>query len=733
MEKRSRLEDSESSAVDPAPYLNTNLRRWLHLVEWLLLASLVAHFCVRTMSTVWQEENVDYVDYYLPAALVHQHYDTSRVYEWVWLQRQKDHRGINQQIINLVPSTLFSTLMQYPFTGMPVLAAKRCWLIANFGLLLATLYLLRSITGLPWRRIGIVAAFSFPLRVNFVAGQYYVLLLLLLTLACYLYLRQRRFLAGVMVGFAAGLKIFPVIYLIYFLRKRDWNALAGGVAGCLSAAVISVLIFGWEANRTFLLQVLPPTLRGDVLAPYAFKIASLSVLLHRLFIYEPQLNPHPAINAAWLFAVLQPVLQMAVAVPALMLAIPGDNLTQQDSSEWVKLEWSATLLASLAISTSPQTYHFTLLILPAVLVMDALWRRRAYLSLAILLPLYVVTGYVSGSGGELGGWSALLGVPRLYALLLSCGLLYLFMIRQRPDESSKRDRLAWVFVLGAVVTLSIFGNLRHLRGLYDDYAWRIPIPKEANMAVSPVVVPGVDGDAIHFIAMINTGYHAAVALNGKTQFNNAKVDELAISVANGERWVEQAKRESTVVSTLASQKGISNAESPAVSFDGRLLAYLREDHGRARLWVRTLGKPTCGVGDTDQPATPPELNVLEMSFLPSGDLIFAATSGGRPRLFATDSSRAGRIRSLGKDFGTGEARYPAVSPDGRWLAYSRLDRGNWNLWLHDLNSGEQQRLTNAECNATDPAWTADSKTLVYASDCGRALWYYTLVRRRVVP
>jgi Tol biopolymer transport system component len=164
-----------------------------------------------------------------------------------------------------------------------------------------------------------------------------------------------------------------------------------------------------------------------------------------------------------------------------------------------------------------------------------------------------------------------------------------------------------------------------------------------------------------------------------------------------------------------------------------LLAYLREDHGRARLWVHTLGQPTGGVGDTDQPVTPPELNVLEMSFLPSGDLIFAATSGGRPGLFATDSSRAGSIRSLGKDFGAGEARYPAVSPDGRWLAYSRLDRGSWNLWLHDLNSGEQQRLTNAECNATDPAWAADSKTLVYASDCGRALWYYTLIRRRVVP
>jgi hypothetical protein len=222
-----------------------------------------------------------------------------------------------------LPSTAFSALFVYPLTGMPVMAAKHCWLIFNVGLVIATVFLLQAITQISWRRVALITALSRPLLGNFIQGQYYVLLLFLLTLACYLYLRQRRFLAGVFIGISAGLKIFPVIYLLYFLRKRDLKALAGGVVGGIGAAFASVLAFGWELNRVYLVQVLPWTLRGEAMVPFALKNASLSSLMHRLFIYEPQFNPHPAIHAAWLFAVFHPLIQMAVMAPRCYLRFPA--------------------------------------------------------------------------------------------------------------------------------------------------------------------------------------------------------------------------------------------------------------------------------------------------------------------------------------------------------------------------------------------------------------------------
>ena len=699
---------------------------WIRAGEWVVFALLVLHFCVRSAPRTWNELNNDFPDYFLTASLVHEHYDTSRVYEWIWLQRQKDHRDIDQRIVNLAPSTPFSTLAVYPLTGMPILEAKHWWIVFNFGLLLATLYLLRDLTQLPWRRLALVAALSFPMRTNLLGGQYYILLLFLLTLACYLYLREQRFVAGAIVGVAAGMKIFPVIYLLYFLRKRDLKAFAGGVAGGLASAVVSVLTFGWEANRTYLLQVLPATLRGEANAPYALKLASLPVLLHRLFVFEPQLNPHPAVHAAWLLAVLHPVLQMAVIAPALLLVVPKEN-----GSRRVTLEWAALLLASLAVSTSPGGYLFTLLIIPACVVLGRVQGKKSYLPAAMVLVLYFVTGYIGGANHSADGWSALLGVPRLYALLLCCVLMYAFLMRQEPRDNSRRERLAWAVALGVVVALSIGSNLRHQRGLYEDYRWRIGNADNVYMAADPVV----DEDGLLFVGLTSDGYLPVMDRGGVTQFSYvSKNDVLAVAAANGARWAEVAGDASTIVSNFGSgsdaQSSIPQAESPMASFDGKWLAYLREDQGRGRIWLHRLGQAESG-DRVDRVVTPPELDVREMSFLPTGELIFAANSSAGSGLFATEhiGGQTGSIRSLGLK----DARHPAVSPDGRWLAYGEMRGGNWNLWLRDLTSGETRRLTDAACNTTEPAWAPDSKTIVYASDCGRSLLFSALSRRRVVP
>jgi hypothetical protein len=703
------LEDPVASRVD---HLHSPLR-WSRIGEWILLALLATQMTLRTLPKAWQTLNTDFPNYYLTASLVHDGYDTSRVYEWPWLQRQKDHRDIDQPLVGMVPITPFSTLVIYPLTSWPVLTAKRCWLIFNLGLLVATLSILRRLTRHPWRHLSLVAVLSFPLRVNFLFGQYYVLLLFLLTLACWLYICQKRFLAGIAVGFATGLKVFPALYLLYFLRKRDLKALAGGVLGFLSAGVASIYAFGWELHRTYLFQVLPSALRGEGLDPYNLQAASLSSLLHKLFIYEPQLNQHPAFNAPWLFATLHPLLQTMLMAPALLLTAPNESCPRR-----VQLEWAAILLASLAISTSPASYLFTLLILPVCLIWEVLREEKSKWRVAILLPLYVIAGFVGGTNNGAEGWIALLMVPRLYAMALLCGFSYVVLVKQESSNNARRDRLAWSLALIAILTLGIAFNLRHQQGLYADYRERIPISKEVFMAVHPTV----EEDQVLFVAMQHDGYHSGVERFGAVHFNKGHDDELGIAAASGNQWVEQTGHESRIISVPHGSTSIQQAESPVASFDGRWLAFLREEHGRTRIWTRALDQPSA----RDNPLTPPGFNVFEMSFLPGGEIVFSASSGGgHPGLFVAD--RVGIVRSLGM----GEVRYPSISPNGHWLAYSELQGGNWNLWLRDLSNGQKRRLTNAACNNTEPAWAADSQTLIYASDCGRALWFSALCRRRI--
>ncbi|WP_158790637.1 glycosyltransferase family 87 protein, partial [Granulicella sp. L60] len=411
--------------------------RWLRCVEWALLAVMTAYFALHAMPAAWKTLNTDFPDYYLTARLAREGNDTSRMYEWVWLQRQKDHRAIDQTVVGFVPSTPFSALAVWPLTGMQPLMAKRAWLMLNLAMVAAVVVLLRQMSGLAWRRIALVAALSIPLEKNFLYGQYYLLLLLVLTLACWCYVRQRRFAAGLLVGVGFGLKMFPVLYLGYFLRKRDMKAFAGGVVGCLGSAALSVGFFGWQVNRVLVRQVLPWALRGEGLDPYSPSTASVATLLHRLFVYEPQLNPHPALRAAWMLAVLLPVVQTLLFAPALLLAEPGD-----DSPRRLGLEWSAVLVGSLAISTLPAGYHFVLLILPVCLMWRTMEERWGVAGGVGLVALYAAIGYPGWARiGAAMPWT-LLSVPRLYVVITLCALSYWLLVTRRRDS----QRWMWVGV-----------------------------------------------------------------------------------------------------------------------------------------------------------------------------------------------------------------------------------------------------------------------------------------------
>src|ERR1700761_1909761 len=204
------------------------------------------------MPRAWNKLNTDFPNYYLSARLAHEGFDTSREYEWVWLEREKDHRAIDINVIGLLPITPFSTLVMWPLTGLPPLVAKHAWILANLALLVPLCWLLRSITGLSYRRIALVFALCFPLHRNLLYGQFYVLLLLLIVAACWAYVRGYHGQAGVLIAIAAAAKIFPVLLFIFVVDRRAWRALLAGTITGVACVALSVAVFGWNLPRTYL-------------------------------------------------------------------------------------------------------------------------------------------------------------------------------------------------------------------------------------------------------------------------------------------------------------------------------------------------------------------------------------------------------------------------------------------------------------------------------------------------
>lgn len=137
--------------------------------------------------------------------------------------------------------------------------------------------------------------------------------------------------------------------------------------------------------------------------------------------------------------------------------------------------------------------------------------------------------------------------------------------------------------------------------------------------------------------------------------------------------------------------------------------------GNASSWVRRL--------------SPDGFDVLDVAFAPDDRIFFSARHGGPPLLFMIRPD-SGKIAFQN---GAGPRRYPAFSPDGRWLAFSQLDRGNWQLWIQNQTTHAEHQLTNSNCNSIAPAWYPDSKNLVYASDCARGYGLTALCEIQLAP
>jgi Glycosyltransferase family 87 len=693
------------------------------IVRWMersVLLLLCCYFAAHTLPRAWNKLNTDFPNYYLAARLAHEGFDTSRMYEWIWLQREKDHRALDVPVIGLMPITPFSTLPMLPLARLSPLGAKRVWIVFNLVLLVPLCWLLRSLTGLPYRRIALIFALSFPLHRDLLYGQYYVLLLLLIVAACWAFLREWPGLAGVLIGLAAACKIFPAIFFVFFLQRRSWRALIAGAATVAGAVALSIGVFGWSVHRTYLDEILPWTLHGEGLPPYDTASASISSVLHFLFLDEPQWNAHPWHASPLWYALLQATLPLLLLAPAILLLRRGSR-----SARRVLLEWSALLAASLAVSTIPASYNFVLLVFPVCVLTAILLERRRFGWLAALAVAFIGIGLPLPGPHGVQGPDVLLHLPRLPLLVaVLLGVYVLLWSERLPAGLSPPDwlRYAWVLVLVAAAAWSVPSTLRREKAVREEYRYRVPLATQALLAASPERL----GDELENIAFTSNGYRLETPGRASRMSDMVSGDELSFSQGASKVLIEttHSGRSDIVPQQDSSRVLIANGRQPMLSADEGSLAYVRDDRGRGTLMSRTSVK---GPAQPDVVLTPTLLNVYEASFISARKYAFSATeNGGAPGIYLTDGEHQNAPLRLG------EARYPALSTDGHWLAYSRFDGGAWNLWLRNEQTGATRRLAQLPCNQIEPSWESDAKTLVYATDCGRSLWLTAIARRRVL-
>src|SRR5260370_21837160 len=74
------------------------------------------------------------------------------------------------------------------------------------------------------------------------------------------------------------------------------------------------------------------------------------------------------------------------------------------------------------------------------------------------------------------------------------------------------------------------------------------------------------------------------------------------------------------------------------------------------------------------------------------------------------------LRRLTSDLGL--STYPALSADGKWLAFSssRSGEGNLDLYLQPVDAGDAIRLTQSPADEKEASFSPDGKTIAYRSE-----------------
>jgi Tol biopolymer transport system component len=181
-----------------------------------------------------------------------------------------------------------------------------------------------------------------------------------------------------------------------------------------------------------------------------------------------------------------------------------------------------------------------------------------------------------------------------------------------------------------------------------------------------------------------------------------------------------------------------NEYSPAWSPDSRSLAFARIGRGTAEFCTGPVdgsAPPVCGAHGYPARA---EVPGRQLDWSPDGSFLAVVDKASLKepfqiyRIDVENGSLGNKKIVLTKPTGSvvGDSS-PALSPDGKTLAFVRVfSQGMRDIFLLDLKTGNERRVTNDKRYIAGVSWTHDSRNLVFSSNREGAL---RLWRMRVDP
>ena len=184
--------------------------------------------------------------------------------------------------------------------------------------------------------------------------------------------------------------------------------------------------------------------------------------------------------------------------------------------------------------------------------------------------------------------------------------------------------------------------------------------------------------------------------------------QLAVSIrANAEEqiWIKRLDRGRLSNLTFGGTLNYRPAWTP----DGRAVAFVSERGDNPDLYVRPV--------DGSAPATllrDEERTVEEVTYSPDGEWLVYRVGGtaGARDLYARRMGADSVVALVTTGF---DETSPAVSPDGRWLAYASNASGRYEVYVRPFPNTNDGILRVSTDGGTEPAWAHSGRELFYKS------------------
>jgi alpha-1,2-mannosyltransferase len=303
--------------------------------------------------------------------------------------------GTESLHVNAHPPT--SVLMVLPLGKLSYPHAKLVWQLLTLVCVALSVVGLVSSRGLNLDRsniwpMAVLILGSAPLASQVIMLQFNAILLLLLTGAWLAQRSGQSWLAGALLGIAASVKLFPLYLLFVFLVMRDWRALVGGVVAFAAMVGASCALFGTDAWRTFIVEVMPSlaTWRG------AWLNSSLTGFWSRLF--DPA-NPY-VVPITQSPLVAKGAVLVCAALLSLGVAWKGWRAQSQGERD---LAYALGVVAMILCSPTAWDHYWLMLVLPL-----AIWWWTAEVGPVGRVVFWLCIGLLAVIR-PLWAWSTLIG------------------------------------------------------------------------------------------------------------------------------------------------------------------------------------------------------------------------------------------------------------------------------------------------------------------------------------